>query len=158
MKDIIDSILLFPEFKSGEHWERARYHSNDVIVKTGEKSDIFFLIEEGTVRVTNYVQLEGGKQMQTGISDMGLNEFFGETAINQIQQQRMATVVAITDCCLLKINGLALSSFLDEHVDIGCAFYKFLNNVNLLRLQTANKRVANLMSWGLKVHQVDKYL
>ena len=157
MERILNQIISFPDFKQGDKWKRQLYQTNEIIVKVGNEGESFFFVEEGLLRVTSYVKLEGNKQMQTGISDLHAGDFFGESCINRAHK-RIATVTAVTDCRLLEIYGKGMSDFLDKHPEIGYTFYKALFDVSVERLNNANIRVGNLMAWGLKVHEIDKYL
>ena len=70
----------------------------------------------------------------------------------------MATINAVTDGSMLELDGLRLSIFLDAHPILGYLFYKNIFEVFVTRLNKANQRVEHLMAWGLKVHEIDKYL
>ncbi len=74
------------------------------------------------------------------------------------QQIRMATVMALTEVELLEVDGQRLSIYLDDHPVDGYLFYKALFELISNRLDIANQRIENLMAWGLKVHDVEKFL
>jgi CRP-like cAMP-binding protein len=95
--------------------------------------------------------------MQPGICDLKEGAVFGESCLH-ISLPRIATVTAITEATLLEINGERLSIFLDENPVQGYLFYKNLFELLIVRLNSANQRVETLISWGLKAHEIDRYL
>jgi len=157
LKNILHEILENPQFEEGVAWNQRNYKANEEIVKQGELGETLFIIEEGTLRVTGSVELDEKKNMQTGICDLGKGSVFGETCLHE-SSPRMATVIAVTDARVIEVDGLRLSIFLDAHPILGYLFYKNLFEISVSRLNKANQRVENLMAWGLKVHDINKYL
>nr|WP_305908415.1 cyclic nucleotide-binding domain-containing protein [Methylomarinum sp. Ch1-1]MDP4521244.1 cyclic nucleotide-binding domain-containing protein [Methylomarinum sp. Ch1-1] len=103
------------------------------------------------------VELDDRRQIQPGVCDLESGSIFGEICLHR-SQTRMATVTAATDVKLLEIDGESLSSYLDANPIQGYLFYKELFGTMIKRLDVANHRVESLMAWGLKVHDIDKYL
>ncbi len=157
MKSILHEILENPQFEEGVAWKQRSFKANEEIVKQGELGESLFVIEEGTLRVTGSVELDDKKNMQTGICDLEKGSVFGETCLHE-SSPRMATVIAVTDGCVIEVDGFRLSVFLDAHPVLGYLFYKNLFEISVTRLNRANQRVESLMAWGLKVHDIDKYL
>ena len=157
MKSILHEILENPQFEEGVAWNQRDFKANEEIVKQGELGETLFVIEEGTLRVTGSVELDEKKNMQTGICDLEKGSVFGETCLHE-SSPRMATVIAVTDARIIEVDGLRLSIFLDAHPILGYLFYKNLFEISVSRLNKANQRVENLMAWGLKVHDINKYL
>ncbi|KAL6066497.1 cAMP/cGMP-dependent 3',5'-cyclic-AMP/GMP phosphodiesterase [Balamuthia mandrillaris] len=89
--------------------------AGEVIVKAGEESDTFFLIEQGKVNVYN----EYGSPQQKMILSLGRGDTFGETALMIADGNRTATVRAATDCKLLT---LAAKEFRDIMADTEVAY------------------------------------
>lgn len=157
MKNILLEILKSPQFTESVAWNRRVFMANDVVVKQGELGKTLFLIEEGILRVTGNVELDEQKHIQPGFCDLDKGSLFGEVCLHE-STPRIATVVAVTDCRLVEIDGYRLSIFLDAHPAIGYLFYKNMFASFVGRLNIANQRVEKLMAWGLKVHEIDKYL
>jgi len=153
----LHEILENPQFEEGVAWNQRDFKANEEIVKQGELGETLFVIEEGTLRVTGSVELDEKKNMQTGICDLEKGSVFGETCLHE-SSPRMATVIAVTDARIIEVDGLRLSIFLDAHPILGYLFYKNLFEISVSRLNKANQRVENLMAWGLKVHDINKYL
>ncbi len=150
-------ILENPQFEEGVAWKRHNFKANEQVVKQGELGETLFVIEEGALRVTGNVELDDKKNMQTGICDLEKGSIFGETCLHE-SSPRIATVIAVTDSCVFEVDGLKLSVFLDAHPVLGYLFYKNLFEISVTRLNKANQRVEHLMAWGLKVHDIEKYL
>jgi CRP-like cAMP-binding protein len=72
--------------------------------------------------------------------------------------KRTASVVAVTNVRVLEIKSSELSHYLDEHPAFGYQFLKELFKIMVDRLELANNRIENLLAWGLKVHDINKYL
>jgi CRP/FNR family cyclic AMP-dependent transcriptional regulator len=66
---------------------------------------------------------------------------------------RTASVTAITDGCVLEINGEKLSGYLDAHPIKGYAFYKKMFEILFKRLDNGNRRIEYLLAWGLKARR-----
>jgi len=157
LKNILHDILIDPQFEEGTAWQRRNFKTNENIVKQGELGGSLFLIEEGMLRVTGHVQLDEKRNMQPGICDLEEGGIFGESCLYQ-SSPRMATVIAVTDGCVIEVDGFSLSIFLNAHPALGYLFYKNLFESYATRLNKANQRVEHLMAWGLKVHDIEKYL
>ena len=157
MKSIIHEILESPQLEEGVAWTLRNFKANEEIIKQGELGETLFVIEEGTLRVTGNVELEEEKNIQTGICDLERSSIFGETCLYKASP-RMATVIAVTDGCVIEVNGFRLGIFLDAHPVLGYLFYKNLFEISVARLDKANQRVEHLMAWGLKVHGIEKFL
>jgi len=157
LKNILHEILADPQFKEGVAWKRRNFKTNENIVRQGELGGSLFVIEEGELRVTGNVKLDKKKNMQPGICDLEKGSIFGETCLYE-SSPRMATVIAVTDGCVIEVNGFSLTVFLDAHPVLGYLFYKHLFESYATRLNKANQRVEHLMAWGLKIHDIEKYL
>lgn len=149
MEKIIHEIISDPCFMEGAAWTRRNFYANATIVKEGDIGKSLFFIESGQLRVSVDVELEEHQKAKPGLGDLGKGDIFGDTCLNQVGV-RTATVVAITDGCLLEINGERLSSYLDAHPVKGYAFYKQLYEILFKRLTSGNRRIQYLLAWGLK--------
>ena len=157
MENILKEILGSPQFVEGTAWKLRTFKANEVLVTQGDAGKTLFIIKEGVLRVTGHVELDERKNIQTGFCDLEKGSLFGETCLHE-SSVRMATVIAVTDGCVIEVDGARLSIFLDAHPVLGYLFYKQMFESFVTRLNKANQRVENLMAWGLKVHDIDKYL
>ena len=73
--------------------------AGDVVVRQGDAADRFYLIAEGTLRVT---QTRDGKQVE--LRTLGPGDVFGEIGLLN-RSPRTATVTALTDGRLLALDG-----------------------------------------------------
>ncbi|HEU5324293.1 MAG TPA: MFS transporter [Candidatus Limnocylindria bacterium] len=73
--------------------------AGDVVVRQGDAADRFYLIAEGTLRVT---QTRDGKQVE--LRTLGPGDVFGEVGLLN-RSPRTATVTALTDGRLLALDG-----------------------------------------------------
>ncbi len=156
MENILKKILQAPQLKEGVSWSRRHFSPNSVIIQKGDIGKTLFVVESGRVQVSGTVALEN-KQIKSGLCEFGAGSVFGEMCLHH-QQLRMATVTAITEVELVEIDGQRLSIYLDDHPIDGYLFYKGLFELISGRLDIANQRIENLMAWGLKVHDVEKFL
>ncbi len=140
-----------PVFKAGD---TLRVH---VRIREGEKERKMYLIERGSLRVSCRVELEDNRAIQPGLHDLGAGDLFGELALFEAHP-RTASVVAIDEGELLEIDCRRLSAYLEQHPEIGYAILKIMFQVLIDRLGRTNRRVERLMTWGLKVHGIDKHL
>lgn len=149
MEHLIKDIVADPNFIKGLAWERWDFYANETIVKEGDVGKSLFFIEKGTLRVSVHVELEERRNIKTGISDLGKGDLFGDTCLHE-SSVRTASVIAITDGCLLEINGQKLGAYLDAHPIKGYLFYKKLFEILFKRLTNGNRRIEYLLAWGLK--------
>ena len=85
-------------------WERAaenRAAAGSVIVREGESGNRFYLIGEGTVRVSKNV----GRPNEVELARLGPNNFFGEMCILETLP-RCASVSAVGDTLLYSVTSL----------------------------------------------------
>lgn len=157
MKEILEKIVQAPDFCEGSAWQRRCFSKKEQIIKQGDSGGSLFFIEQGCLRVSEKIPIDKEKNIQAGIWELDKNDVFGEIALSK-SQKRTASVVALTDGCLVEINGLELEKYLDKHPDTGYIFYKTLFTILSDRLDRANHRVNDLFAWGLKVHDIDKHL
>lgn len=157
MKQTLNEILRDPSFQEGIAWRRQRFHDNEIIVKEGDDGATLFYVEEGSLRVSGHVELDQNRRVQPGFCDLQSGDIFGEICLNEVHW-RTATVTAISDGCVLEINGDKLNAYFDEHPLQGYQFYKNLFGILVDRMKSANHRIENLLAWGLKVRGIEQYL
>ncbi len=149
MEKIINEIINDPCFMEGAAWDRRNFYANATIVKEGDVGKSLFFIESGQLRVSVDVELEERRSAKPGIGDLSKGDLFGDTCLHE-SGVRTATVIAITDGCLLEINGERLGAYLDAHPLKGYVFYKQLFEILFNRLNNGNRRIQYLLAWGLK--------
>lgn len=157
MKTILQDIMDDPQFPEGSAWQRKCFENNEIVVEQGEEGGSLFFIEKGKLRVAGNITLEDDRTIQAGIWELQEGDIFGELALSQTQL-RTASVRAVSETCVLEINGEKLGIYLDAHPVFGYLFYKELFGVLIGRLNRANARVNDLFAWGLKVHDIEKHL
>jgi len=155
--DIFNKLLDRKDFKENVNWTRKHYKSNDQIISQGEVDNTIYLVSKGTVRVLGLVELDECKKVKPGVYDIKEGEVFGELVLFD-QEPRSATVICVTDCEVIAINGGKLLEYMQQNTDLGFEFMQELMCFMVERLRNANNKIFSLMSWGLKVHRIDKYI
>lgn len=157
MKQILDEILSSPQFSEGSAWKRVVYTAGEKIIEKGDVGSTLVLIEEGAVRVLGGAELEGNVKITPGICDLDAGAVFGDICLYGTHR-RTASVVALKNTRVLEIRTDMLSVYLDDHPIEGYLFLKALFEIMATRLETANERIEKLLAWGIKAHEIDKYL
>ncbi len=157
MKEIIEEILGNYAFPEGVAWKRCRFGSGEVIIKKGEIGRSLFFIEEGTVRVLGEGELNENRKISPGLCDLSQGAVFGDICLYG-SHVRTASIATVSDVRLVEIDSEMLSSYLDNHPTQGYLFLKALFGIMVNRLELANHRIEYLLAWGIKVHDIDKYL
>lgn len=92
-----------------------------VVFSQGDACDAVFYIQSGKVKLT--VVSKTGKEATIGILDKG--EFFGEDSL-LVQHVRMATVTALTDSALMRIEKKAMLKVLHTEHEFSDMFTEHL--------------------------------
>lgn len=157
MYQTLYEILSDPSFKEGIAWRRQRFHNNEVIVREGDDGATLFYVEEGSLRVTGHIDLDQNRRVQPGFCDLHTGDIFGEICLHE-NHRRTATVTAISDGCVLEVNGHKLNAYFEAHPMQGYRFYRQLFAILIGRMKSANHRIENLLAWGLKAHGIEQHL
>lgn len=157
MKQLLDKILSSPQLLEGVAWKRINYKAGEKIIEKGELGSTLFLIEDGDVRVLGGADVEKNVQISPGLCDLSKGAIFGDICLYGVHR-RTASVAAINDVCILEIRSDMLSVYLDDHPVEGYLFLKGLFGIMASRVETANERIEKLLAWGIKAHDIDKYL
>ena len=131
----IKQLHFFEGFPVAEIWEIIRastwqeYSMKDNVIVEGELDDCFYIIVEGEVGV-----LKNGKSIRL----LGIGECFGEMGY-LAKTERTATIKALTETALLKINSTVISQ-----VTLNCQvrFLKVFLRTLIHRLSTTTEKVA----------------
>jgi CRP/FNR family transcriptional regulator, cyclic AMP receptor protein len=89
--------------KVGEGRSLCTYRKGQIVFSQGDPADEVFYIQKGKVKVT--VISEHGKEAVVAI--LAADEFFGEGCLAG-QAQRIATVAAMTECVILRLEKAAI--------------------------------------------------
>lgn len=157
MKHIFSDLLANTPFTEGVSWKRYRVSAGETIVRKGDEGKTLFLLEEGMVRVLGGAELDGHRRISPGLCDLEAGAIFGDVCLYEAKE-RTASVVSLTDVRLLEVRSDMLSVYLDDHPVQGYLFLKALFQAMSNRLGLANDRIEHLLAWGIKAHDIDKYL
>jgi CRP-like cAMP-binding protein len=97
------------------------YRKNEKIFSQGEPADAVFYVQEGNVKVCVISEL--GKEAVVALHAKG--DFFGEGCLNG-HTLRLATVMAITECVIMRLEKAAIVRVLKEEPKFSEAFMAFL--------------------------------
>jgi CRP/FNR family cyclic AMP-dependent transcriptional regulator len=97
------------------------YHKNEKIFSQGDPADAVFYIQEGQVKVC--VISDAGKEAVVALH--GSEDFFGEGCLSG-QPFRLATVAAMTECVIMRLDKAAVLRVLREEPKFSEAFMAFL--------------------------------
>jgi CRP/FNR family cyclic AMP-dependent transcriptional regulator len=103
----------------------ANYHADDVVFAQGDAADAVFYLQNGKVKIT--VTSENGKEAVLAI--IGPDDFFGEGCLNG-QPLRLATVTAMTDCSIMRLEKAAMVRVLHEEPKFADLFIAHLLSRN----------------------------
>jgi CRP/FNR family cyclic AMP-dependent transcriptional regulator len=95
--------------KVGDGRSIGKYGKGQIVFSQGEAADSVFYVQKGKVKVT--VVSEQGKEAVVAI--LGTDEFFGEGCLAG-QPQRMATVAAMTDSVIVRLEKAAIVRVIHE--------------------------------------------
>jgi CRP-like cAMP-binding protein len=151
------AILGDPQLLRSGIAERCEYDSGETIIVEGSVGRSLYLVEHGSVRVLERVELEDRRHIQPGLCDLGPGEVFGELSLFEAVP-RSASVIAIEPCRLLVFDTLALTERFSRQPEIGYLVLKELFNILTDRLRQADRRLGLLFAWGLKAHGIDRHL
>lgn len=149
MSQALQTILDHPEFPRGKCWEKVLFEANETILKEGDASRDIYLIINGVVRVNMTVDVDPGRHLESGLTEMTHGETFGELSLYGIAD-RVASVVALSTTKLIRINGDALTAFMDRYPELGYPVLKdfLIKHADMLR--SAKERISELYADKLK--------
>src|SRR6202795_2529201 len=99
----------------------SNYRKNQTVFSQGDPADSVFYVQEGKVKVC--VVSERGKEAVVAIH--GKKEFFGEGCLSG-QPRRLATVAAMTECVIMRLDKAAILRVLRDQPKFSEAFMAFL--------------------------------
>src|SRR6266496_505281 len=95
--------------KVGEGRSIAKYRKDQIVLSQGDPGDAVFYIQKGKVKIT--VVSEQGKEAVVAI--LGTGDFLGEGCLAG-QSLRMATVTAMMECEIMRLEKAAIIRVLHE--------------------------------------------
>jgi hypothetical protein len=104
-----------------------------VIVKQGDCGNAMYVIVDGELSVRMNI---GG--LETELATLGMGDFFGDFGIFD-HGPRSASVVARTNCLLLKISVEAFERLSHDATDLATPFLRAIAKTLTVRLRAANK-------------------
>ncbi len=90
------------------------------VVREGEPGDSLFLIVQGTLRVAT----RGSDGSDVELARLGAGDFFGEVAL-LTRRPRTATVTAVTEAELLRLDHATVDQLRRRHPDIDASLSEF---------------------------------
>jgi CRP-like cAMP-binding protein len=149
MAKALHAILQHPRFPQGKFWHEETFEPEAIILQEGDVSQDLYLIVSGVVRVNLEVDIDETHHFQSGLSELTSGETFGELNLYGTYE-RSATAVALSEARLIRIDGRALSDFMDANPELGYGVLKDFFLEHATELRSANLRVSGLYAEKLK--------
>ena len=111
--------------KAGPGRTNLKFGAGATVYAQGDPCDAIYFIQDGKAKIT--VTAESGKEAVLSI--IGNGDFFGEGCMNG-HPLRMASVVAMTDCSLMRIEKTAMLAELREEPQFSDVFIAYLLHRN----------------------------
>jgi CRP/FNR family transcriptional regulator, cyclic AMP receptor protein len=107
--------------KVGEGRSISKYRKNQTVFSQGDLAEAVFYIQKGKVKVT--VVSDQGKEAVVAL--LGADEFCGEGCLAG-QPRRMATVTAMTDCTIMRLQKASIIRVLRDEPGFSEVFISHL--------------------------------
>lgn len=155
-QEIIDKLVhleIFSDFNSSndEHrrllkevcllLEPQSYNSGDVIIKEGDTGDTLYILYEGTVQIRR--NTPSNDQFAVVNLTTEQNVFFGEVALID-RDTRSASVIAIENCKVLKLDGSRFKELCDKEPVLGYHVMYRISRRIASSLRRSNKEMMTL--------------
>jgi CRP/FNR family transcriptional regulator, cyclic AMP receptor protein len=114
-----------------EYTETCNYHAGDLIVQQNQIERVVHILTDGEVEV--FVTDEQINRRQR-IATIEEGSVFGEQSFID-GQPRSASIVALTDCCVLSLSLEAFQELQSDEPEIACAFLFDTARILSLRLR-----------------------
>jgi cAMP-dependent protein kinase regulator len=98
--DLLKSLDKWEKLSVADALETAQFSASAVIMKQGDVGDAFYIIEEGECSVT--ITNEKGETQE--VNQLKTADYFGELALLETDGVRKATVTAVTDVRVAKLD------------------------------------------------------
>jgi len=153
----LKQLLDHPEFTEGHYWGRTCFDPGQVVIREGECNSEIYVVLKGSLMVCTDVEITESVHLNSGLCELFDGEEFSLSCFFD-HEPHSASVKTLSECELAVLDAGRLRVFFAHHPDIG---YQILNHwvqCLLPRLRRDNRRIATLLSWGLKVHHIDTEL
>lgn len=155
-QEIIDKLVhleIFSDFNSSneEHrrllkevcqlLESQSYNSGDMIIKEGDTGDTLYILYEGTVQIRR--NTPSNDQFAVVNLTTEQNVFFGEVALID-RDTRSASVIAIENCKVLKLDGSKFKELCDKEPVLGYNVMYRISRRIASSLRRSNKEMMTL--------------
>lgn len=151
----LKDLLSHPKFIEDEHWRRAHYVEQELIIVEGERNKDIYVVLKGSLMVCTDVKLSETRHILSGLCELFDGEEFAQSCFFD-DEPHCATVKALSDSELAVIDAEKLKLFLNQHPDIGYQVLYHWVEMLLPRIRKSNQRISSLFSWGLKAHKIDQ--
>ena len=152
-----NSLLLDPSLRDAGIALPRYYESGELIIHEDSNERAVFLIQSGSVRVSECIKLEDCRQIKPGICDLDEGDVFGELSLLELGP-RVASVRAVKPTKVLAFDAPSLIAHLDDNPEFGYLLLKELFGVVTSRLRRTDRRLGSVFAWGLKAHGIDREL
>ena len=103
----------------------VKYDASTAIFTQGDMADAVFYLQKGKAKVA--VLSKNGREAVLAL--IGPGDFFGEGCLNG-QLRRLATVTALTDCAVMRLDKLAMVRVLHDEPKFADLFINYLLHRN----------------------------
>ena len=111
--------------KIGSGRTNEKFGAKDVVFAQGDAANAIYYLQKGKAKIT--VTSENGKEAVLAI--LGPDDFFGEGCLNG-QPRRLATVTAMTDCSIMRLEKAAMVRVLHDEPKFADLFIAHLLHRN----------------------------
>jgi len=126
--------------------EVMKYNQDDYIIKKGTEGDVFYIIQEGKVKVTDI-----GSASQYSAHELEAGNFFGERAL-MTAEPRSANVIAVTKVQVLALDRNSFNAILGPLGDVieSNATLRTVNNIKIFNDLEEKSRMKVVKSMKLE--------
>jgi CRP/FNR family cyclic AMP-dependent transcriptional regulator len=155
MQNILKDLLENDDFNVEVKYAIKNIDPNVKILNKDELHSDFYFILKGKLRVVISTTV-GDAPLRPGIAELEEGAIFGEFTLFE-ELPACADVVTVTDAVLMEIDAISFRKFLNAHPDIGYQIFGCMINNYIKYIKHSNNAVLNLLQWGLKTNDVEKY-
>lgn len=144
--EFLRQVLLFRGLDDGDLAEILmlgvvkEYDQGEVIFDEGDAGDRFFILYEGSVRISKLFQMG-----EEALTVLGPGEFFGEMSFFD-DEPRSARAVAHEKASLMEIENRTLKGHLDERPDVALNFLWAFSRTLSQRVRDTNQKFTALFA------------
>ena len=129
--------------------KEVTFPAGEIIIEEGQKGNSLFILKKGVVDILKSITLKVGDSI---VRDKGRRlarlqaedgVFFGEMAFMG-EEERSATVKAVTDCVVLVVEKEQFEKLVEEDCSLGYHVVRNIAEILSHRLKQANQDIAKL--------------